>query len=144
MRLVKQRTALSTAYGMVVAEQDKDNLYVASSFYYVAAEVGIVDSNAPSGKATPAAFGAYAENACKLSIEEAKIAFPDVHDADLPYICMDLAYQYTLLVDGFGVEPTKEITVVDKVKHGEYYVEAAWPLGTAIEAVSTKKRLQDA
>ncbi|CAL5027368.1 unnamed protein product [Urochloa decumbens] len=122
----------------------QDNLYVASSFYYVAAEVGIVDSNAPSGKATPAAFGAYAENACKLSIEEAKIAFPDVHDADLPYICMDLAYQYTLLVDGFGVKPTKEITVVDKVKHGEYYVEAAWPLGTAIEAVSAKKPLQDA
>ncbi|CAN6275759.1 unnamed protein product [Urochloa humidicola] len=122
----------------------QDNLYVASSFYYVAAEVGIVDSNAPNGKATPAAFGAYAENACKLSIEEAKIAFPDVHDADLPYICMDLAYQYTLLVDGFGVEPTKEITVVDKVKHGEYYVEAAWPLGTAIETVSAKKPLQNA
>lgn len=38
-----------------------------------------------------------------------------------------------------GVEATKEITVVDKVKHGEYYVEAVWPLGSAIEAVSTKK-----
>jgi hypothetical protein len=43
-----------------------------------------------------------------------------------------------------GVEATKEITVVDRVKHGEYYVEAVWPLGSAIEAVSTKKWRQDA
>jgi len=43
-----------------------------------------------------------------------------------------------------GVEATKEITVVDKVKHGEYYVEAVWPLGSAIKAVSSKKWHQGA
>ncbi|CAN6248734.1 unnamed protein product [Urochloa humidicola] len=80
----------------------QDNIYVASSFHYVAAEVGIIDSNAPSGKATPATFGVYAEKACQLSVEEAKIAFPNVHEVDVPYICMDLAFLYTLLVDGFG------------------------------------------
>lgn len=41
------------------------------------------------------------------------------------------------------MEPTKEITVVQKVKH-EYFLEAAWPLGEAIEAVApTKMTLQD-
>lgn len=119
-------------------------LYVASSFYYMAAQVGFIDSDAPSAKSTPAAYRAAAEKVCPLSVQEAKATYPNVRERDLPYVCMDLVYQYTLLVDGFGLEPTKEITLVSKVKHGEFFIEAAWPLGTAIEAVSPKKRLQDA
>uniref|UniRef100_A0ACD5TKN7 Uncharacterized protein n=1 Tax=Avena sativa TaxID=4498 RepID=A0ACD5TKN7_AVESA len=118
-------------------------LYVTSSFYYMAADVGFIDSEATSGKTTPAAYKAAAEKICPMSFEEAKAAYPKFRASDAPYICMDLIYQYSLLVDGFGLEPTKEITVVEKVKHKEYFMEAAWPLGEAIEAVSPKKRHQD-
>jgi apyrase len=37
-----------------------------------------------------------------LSFEEAKTMYPTLIDYDdVPYVCMDLSYQYTLLVDGF-------------------------------------------
>ncbi|CAM0943512.1 unnamed protein product [Alopecurus aequalis] len=114
-------------------------LYVTTNFYFLASQVGLIDSEATGGKTTPAAFKAAAEMICPMSFEKAKAAYPRVRASGAPYICMDLVYQYSLLVDGFGLEPTKEITVVDKVKHGEYFIEAAWPLGEAIEAVSSEK-----
>uniref|UniRef100_A0A0D3HHN0 Uncharacterized protein n=1 Tax=Oryza barthii TaxID=65489 RepID=A0A0D3HHN0_9ORYZ len=119
----------------------QDEIYVTSSFYYIASGIGFIDSEAPSAKSTPAAYKAASEKVCILSIEEAKAAYPIARDH--AYLCMDLIYQYTLLVDGFGLEATKEITLVEKVKHGEYYIEAAWPLGTAIEVISPKKKHQE-
>ncbi|KAL6906025.1 hypothetical protein ACP4OV_003626 [Aristida adscensionis] len=120
----------------------QDNLYLASSFYYLATQVGIIDKKFPSAKTTPAAFRVVAKKVCQLSVKEAKAAYPNIPDTDVPYLCMDLMYQYTLLMEGFGLKSIKKITLVSKVKHGEYYIEAAWPLGTAIEAVSAKKHLK--
>ncbi|TVU27202.1 hypothetical protein EJB05_29797, partial [Eragrostis curvula] len=122
----------------------QDNLYLASSFYFLAAQVGIIDGKFPSAKATPAAFRVAAKKVCQLSVKEAKAAYPNFPSTDVPYLCMDLTYQYTLLVDGFGLKSIKIITLVSKVKHGEYYIDATWSLGTAVEAVSLKMGLEDA
>lgn len=119
------------------------DVYIMSSFYYMASQVDLIDSDAASGKTTSAAFRAAAEKICALSFKESKAAYPRVRASNAPYVCMDLVYQYTLLVDGFGLDPAKEVTVVQKVKHGEYFMEAKWPLGEAIEAISDTKLSQE-
>ncbi|XP_073008731.1 probable apyrase 2 [Typha latifolia] len=119
-------------------------LYVASFFYDKASEVGIINREEPSGNVTPSDFAKAARTVCKMSLEEAGAAYPKVGNVDLPYLCMDLVYEYTLLVDGFGLKPYKKITLVTRVKYGEAYVGAAWPLGSAIEAVSSQPTITPA
>jgi apyrase len=46
-----------------------------------------------------------------------------------------------VLCSAAGLHPAKKITIAFKVKYGEYYVEAAWPLGTAMEALPPKKQI---
>ncbi|KAL6492639.1 Apyrase 2 [Orobanche gracilis] len=111
------------------------NLFVASFFFDRAAEAGFVDPSLAVAKVHPHDYEDAAKCACETRLEDAKCVYPHVEPDNLPYLCMDLVYQYTLLVDGFGINPWQEITLVRKVKYQNSLVEAAWPLGSAIEAV---------
>ncbi|KAK7853297.1 apyrase 2 [Quercus suber] len=115
------------------------NLFVASFFFDRAAEAGFADPNLPIAKVHPANFEEAAKRACETKLADAKRIYPLVDEANLPFLCMDLVYQYTLLVEGFGLDPWQEITLVKQVKYQDALVEAAWPLGSAIEAVSSLK-----
>lgn len=75
--------------------------------------------------------------ACGTKIEEGKSKYPNVEDGNLPFLCMDLVYQYTLLVDGFGLKPSQKMTLVKQVPFRNSFVEAAWPLGSAIDVMSS-------
>lgn len=117
----------------------QNNLFVASFFFDRAAEAGFVDPNLPVAKVHPMDFHEAAKRACETKLEDAKSLYKHVEEDNLPYLCMDLVYQFTLLVDGFALDPWQEITLVKKVQYGNSLVEAAWPLGSAIEAVSSRK-----
>ncbi|CAA6654529.1 unnamed protein product [Spirodela intermedia] len=113
-------------------------LFVASFFFDRAAEAGFVDPKLSVAKVNPSDFEDAAKRACGLNLEEAGKTYPKVEEDNLPYLCMDLVYQYTLLIDGFGLDQLQEITLVKQVPYGERFVEAAWPLGSALEAVSSE------
>ncbi|KAL5713554.1 apyrase [Ranunculus cassubicifolius] len=113
------------------------NLFVASFFFDRAAEAGFVDPALSEAKVHPFEFEDAAKRACATTIKEGAAIYPRVEAGNLPYLCMDLVYQYSLLVDGFGLDPKQEITLVKQVKYGDSLVEAAWPLGSAIEAMSS-------
>ncbi|KAK9267551.1 hypothetical protein L1049_009979 [Liquidambar formosana] len=113
------------------------NLFVASFFFDRASEAGFVNPNLPVAKVRPVDFEDAAKRACETKLEDAKSNYPSVDEDHLPYLCMDLVYQFTLLVDGFALDPRQEITLVKKVQYRNALVEAAWPLGSAIEVVSS-------
>ncbi|PHT28926.1 Apyrase 2 [Capsicum baccatum] len=113
------------------------NMFVASFFFDRAAEVGFIDPSVAVARVRPFDFESAARRACDTRLDDAKATFPRVNPDNLPYLCMDLVYQYTLLVDGFGLDARQEMTLVKKVKYKNSLVEAAWPLGSAIEVASS-------
>lgn len=61
-----------------------------------------MDPEKPVAKVSAAEFEEAAKRACQTKLEDAKSIYPRVEDGNLPFLCMDLVYQYTLLVYGFG------------------------------------------
>ncbi|RRT77469.1 hypothetical protein B296_00016722, partial [Ensete ventricosum] len=116
-------------------------LYAASYFFDRPSDVGFVDPAATSAMARPSDFKEAAKHACKVTMNNVETKYPSVCKNDLPYVCMDVVYQYTLLVNGFGLKPQQNITLVRQVQYGDsdFFGEAAWPLGSAIEAVTSEK-----
>ncbi|KAJ0605771.1 putative apyrase [Helianthus annuus] len=80
----------------------QNNMYVGSYFYDRAAQVGFINVSERVVEVRPQDFKVAAKHACETTFEDAKSTYPNVDPEDLPYLCMDFVYQYTLLVDGFG------------------------------------------
>ncbi|XP_028778152.1 nucleoside-triphosphatase-like [Neltuma alba] len=118
------------------------NLYLATSFYYLAIDAGFADPNKTSGQVRLIDYKITAELACKTTYEEAKTTFPHNAEDVLAYTCMDLVYQYTLLVDGFGLDPWEVVTVAKEIEYKGSSLDASWALGSAIESISSVSEFQ--
>ncbi|CAA3020285.1 apyrase-like [Olea europaea subsp. europaea] len=113
------------------------NLYLSSSFYWTALDSGILKQNATGGRILVNAYKDTAKTACSTKFMDVKSKFPDVQEENIPYLCMDLVYIYTLLVDGLDLNASQKVEVVKDVKYKNSEVEASWPLGCAIDVTSS-------
>ena len=110
--------------------------YVSSYFWDRAADAGLVDDDVASQAVLkPQYFEEVAKKACPLRMDELKNVFPRVVETHRPYFCLDLTYAHTLLVNGFKIPNHKEIVLVKRVEYEGRLVEAAWPLGAAINTL---------
>ena len=59
-----------------------------------------------------------------------------VDASQAPYLCLDLSFLHTLLTEGFRIQEGLEVTLVKRVRYQTQEIEAAWPLGAAINLLS--------
>lgn len=111
--------------------------YVSSYFWDRAVDSGIIsDAAAISWKTSPKDFAAKGAAACGKEVKVLSQEFKLVREEHAPYFCLDLSYCYTVLTKGFKLEESVSITLVKQVEYNGQKIEAAWPLGAAINELS--------
>jgi apyrase len=110
--------------------------YLSSYLFDRVSQAGLVDGSAASGVTTPDLMLGAAHKACQLTPAEVVSTFDGVDTKDAPYFCHDMAYAHSLLTKGYKLADSKQVTMVKQVEYKGQNIEAAWPLGAAINALS--------
>mmetsp|Transcript_4747 Transcript_4747/g.17530 ORF Transcript_4747/g.17530 Transcript_4747/m.17530 type:complete len:507 (-) Transcript_4747:123-1643(-) len=110
--------------------------YLSSYLFDRVSQAGLVDPAEPSGKTTPGEILVAATRACAMTPAQVLTQFHGVAETDAAYYCHDLSYAHSLLVVGYRLAEDAEVTLVKQVVYKGQKIEAAWPLGAAINALS--------
>jgi len=110
--------------------------YLSSYLFDRVSQAGLVDATKPNGMTTPKAILGAAKKACALSTTDVMATFEGIEEKDAPYYCHDLSYTHSLLTVGYKLQDAKPVTLVKQVEYKGQNIEAAWPLGAAINALS--------
>mmetsp|Transcript_24134 Transcript_24134/g.43170 ORF Transcript_24134/g.43170 Transcript_24134/m.43170 type:complete len:261 (-) Transcript_24134:100-882(-) len=113
----------------------EEEYYVSSYFFDRAVDAGIItDKNAAQWIVTPKAFQDAAAVTCAAgsTLTDLTKKYPNVATEQLPFFCMDLSYCAALLLEGFALPADRNVTLVKQVSYHGKMIEAAWPLGAAL------------
>ena len=105
--------------------------YIAERAVQSKAASAPVDDATPA-TVTPRRLAEAGRKICGTHINDVMKRYPGVDPEHHPWLCLDVAYVYALLTDGFGVGADETVTLVDKIRYRGKAVEAAWALGDAI------------
>lgn len=110
--------------------------YVSSYFFDRAVDSGIIqDKAATDWRTTPGEFAQRATAVCGKPESEVAKQY-SLAEGNAPYFCLDLSFCHTVLTQGFDLPEDAELTLVKQVKYNGQPIEAAWPLGAAIDGLS--------
>ena len=110
--------------------------YVSSYFWDRATETGIIGrADAIDWETTPAEFAKHARHTCGKNLDDIARLYPRVVADQAPYFCLDLSFCHTVLTRGFNIHESERIKLVKRVSYNGQAVEAAWPLGAALNAL---------
>ena len=101
------------------------------------------DASAPV-PITPGDYAKAGAKVCKTHVDKIMKEYPEAEEQHFQYLCLDVAYAYALLTDGFGLDADEEMMLVDKIKYHGQEVEAAWALGDAIAVMEEEKEEKEA
>lgn len=59
-----------------------------------------------------------------------------VDEQQAPFMCLDLTFCHNLITKGFKIAENTKVTLVKKIQYKKEEVEAAWPLGAAINMLN--------
>ena len=111
-------------------------VYLSSYLWDRAVNVGIVTDQEIDGRSTVSELGDKAKHACALSLSKVSSTYHGVDDADAPFMCMDLTFAHVLLSVGFKRHEWDTLTLVKQIEYGDKPIEAAWPLGAALNSMA--------
>eukprot|EP00050_Salpingoeca_kvevrii_P007607 m.297309 g.297309 ORF g.297309 m.297309 type:complete len:457 (+) comp13589_c0_seq1:1001-2371(+) len=109
----------------------------AMSYYYDrGVNVKLIQEDAHVAFLRPQQFLDAAYEVCELTPDEILDQYPTVQSEHAAFLCMDLCIIYSLLVDGFKVQPQTEMTLAKKLPFQEELIETQWSLGASLAEVS--------
>ena len=85
-------------------------------------------------------LSAAGKEVCRVAASDIGQVYPDSEDDHREYLCLDIAYQYSLLAKGFNLDPdTQKVELVAKIPfHGEVSCERLPSLFCALDSNSRR------
>ncbi|XP_033209894.1 ectonucleoside triphosphate diphosphohydrolase 5 isoform X2 [Belonocnema kinseyi] len=100
---------------------NKHEIYAFSYYFDRATEIGLIDPFT-GGEVTVDSFYKAALETCEYA------------NTEQPFMCLDLTFIYSLLRNGFGLEPTTKLYLYKKITGHEL----SWALGSAFSVLQTE------